>query len=240
VPATLTLRGVDKRRIGRDRAFELRIETLRLLPGTMLALTGPSGCGKSTAADLCGLALQPDEADLLRLEGDGGDFDIAAMWRSGRHEALARLRARYFGYVPQTGALLPFLTVGGNIALAQQLAGRRDPTRVDDLARHLGIAELKRELPERLSVGQRQRVAIARALAHAPDFVIADEPTASLDPDNARLVMGLLVSSTREAGGALLVVAHDLDLVAELALPRATLATEALSQGWRTVLGAPA
>ena len=121
-------------------------------------------------------------------------------------------------------------------------AARRpaDPTRVDDLARHLGIAELKRELPERLSVGQRQRVAIARALAHAPDFVIADEPTASLDPDNARLVMELLVSSTREAGGALLVVAHDLDLVAELALPRATLATEALPQGWRTVLGAPA
>ena len=81
-----------------------------------------------------------------------------------------------------------------------------------------------RVLPERLSFGQRQRVAVARALVHRPDFLLADEPTASLDPDNARRVMEALLELTAAEGSALLLVSHDLDLLDDFALPRARMA----------------
>ena len=220
----LVLEQVRKRRAADDRVFELTIERLALGSGERLAVVGQSGSGKSTLLDLAGLALAPDGARVFRLERDGEPADVAKLWRERDLEALAGLRARHFGYVVQSGALLPFLSVADNVHLPLSLAGRRDRERVRDLLDRLGIASLERVLPERLSFGQRQRVAVARALAHRPDFLLADEPTASLDPDNARRVMEALLELTAAEGSALLLVSHDLDLLDDFRLPRARMA----------------
>lgn len=218
----LLVEGLAKRRAGDDRSFTLRVPHLALAPGESLALVGPSGCGKSTVIDLLALALAPDEAGRFRLRSAGGWFDVAAAWRKGQEDRLGRARAEMLGYVLQTGGLLPFLTAGRNIALPAEIAGRHDAAWIRDLAKRLGILPLLDEMPARLSVGQRQRVAVARALAARPPLVLADEPTASLDPANAEVVMGLLLEATRHAGAALLLATHDWELVARHGLPRAT------------------
>ena len=221
----LVLEEVRKRRAADDRVFELTVEHLTLGPGERLAVVGQSGSGKSTLLDLAGLALAPDAARSFRLEpDDGAPSQVGDLWRARDLEALAKLRARHFGYVVQSGALLPFLSVADNVHLPLSLAGRRDRGRVHELLDRLGIAGLARVLPERLSFGQRQRVAVARALAHRPAFLLADEPTASLDPDNARRVMEALLELTADEGSALLLVSHDLDLLDDFALPRAHMA----------------
>lgn len=198
--------------------FVLEIPSLTLGAGAAVALVGPSGAGKSTALDLAALALAPDRAGRLAVAGT----DAAPLWRAGDREALARLRARAIGYVTQTGALLPFVSVGRNIALTQHLAGRRDPALIARLAERLGIAGELDKPPAALSVGQRQRVAIARALAHRPALVLADEPTAALHPEMADTVLALLVEHCAMQGAALLVATHDAERAARhgLALRR--------------------
>ena len=219
-PPLLTLATVAKRRGGQDRSFELRVPRLELRAGEAVALMGPSGCGKSTLIDLVALALAPDVAGDFTLALPGQPpLDVLAAWREGRSERLARARAAGFGYVLQTGGLLPFLDVAGNVGLPLAIQGRRDPERVRALAERLGIAPLLGARPEKLSVGQRQRVAIARALAARPPLLLADEPTASLDPGNAEAVMRLLLDATAAEGAALVLATHDAALARAFGLP---------------------
>ena len=215
----LELRDVRKERLGADRVFELHVRRFSLAAGEQLAVLGPSGCGKTTLLGLCGLASAPTSSGGFTLEAEAGPCAVDALWREGRHERLARLRALHFGFVLQTGGVLPFRSVRGNVELPQRLSGRPDPARVELLLERLGLRELAREAPARLSVGQRQRVGIARALAHRPGFVIADEPTAALDPGNAARVIRLLLELTAEDGAALLLVSHDRRLVEATAMP---------------------
>jgi putative ABC transport system ATP-binding protein len=207
--------------------FELLVEELDIAPGEVLAVTGPSGSGKSTLLDMLALALRPDAASKFTFGPPPAGHDVMALWQRRDHDGLARLRARYCGYVLQTGGLLPFLTVFDNIALAQRLAGRLDRAVVDDLAMRLGIADQLRKKPAQLSVGQRQRVAIARALAHRPAVVLADEPTASVHPALGAEIAALLVAETRRTGAALVVATHDEELFAAFAPRRLTPAGEA-------------
>lgn len=235
---SLRATALHKHRHGRDSTFTLEIEHLELGSGAALALVGPNGCGKSTAVDLLGLGLAPDSAERFELVSDqAAPIDLAQLWRAGRSDRLAALRARHFGYVPQVGALLPFLTVRANIALPQQLAGRPDPGAVQRLATELGLDGLLDEWPGHLSVGQRQRAAIARAIAHQPDFVIADEPTSALDPDSARRALQLLVSLARDRRIGLLLVSHDLEQLASLSVPIVPRTSLPGRHGWLTRLG---
>ena len=220
-PPLLLVERLARRRAGDDRAFTLQVPALALAPGGALALVGPSGCGKSTLIDLLALALAPDPGGRFRLRVGGGQrwLDVGRAWAEGHADLLGRARALTLGYVLQTGGLLPFLSAGRNIALPAEIAGRHDPAWIAELAQRLGIAALLAEMPARLSVGQRQRVAVARALAARPPLVLADEPTAALDPANAEVVMGLLVEATRLAGAALLLATHDRGLVQRHGLP---------------------
>lgn len=200
---------VHARGEGADR-FIVAIERLAVAPGEQIALVGPSGCGKSTALDLLALVLRPTAARrfALRLTG-GAPADILDLWTSEARDRLTRLRAVGIGYVLQTGGLIPFLNVGENTLLTRRLLGMPCPGPAEALLRDLDVGGLARRLPRQVSIGQRQRVAIARALAHEPPLVLADEPTASLDPASAERTMALLTATARRTGTALVVVTHD-------------------------------
>lgn len=185
--------------------FTLLIERFEVAQGSRVAVVGPSGCGKSTLLALLALALRPDTGDALMLAGT----DALALWRAGQSDALAALRARSVGFVPQTGALLPFLSLRDNILLPQRILNRLDIMRVAALAERLGIAAILDRMPAAVSVGQRQRAAIARALAHRPDVVLADEPTASVHPAQADDILDLLTRTAAEDGAALVISTHD-------------------------------
>jgi putative ABC transport system ATP-binding protein len=185
--------------------FTLHIERFEVAQGARVAVVGPSGCGKSTLFALLALALRPDAGDALMLAG----VDALALWRAGQGDALAALRGRSVGFVPQTGALLPFLSLHDNILLPQRIAARPDPARVSALAERLGIAAVLERRPAAVSVGQRQRAAIARALAHRPAVVLADEPTASVHPAQADEILDLLTRTATEDGAALVIATHD-------------------------------
>ena len=233
--ARLTLEGLSKHRAGRDRSFALTVERLTLEPGDRLLLAGPNGCGKSTLLELIGLALMPDAALRFELaDGKAAAVDLFGLWRRGRRDQLARLRARHMGYLPQTGALLPFLSVRQNIELVQQLSGRPDPDLLRDVCRRLDLEGLVAEAPAQLSVGQRQRVAIARAIVHQPSFVLADEPTAALDPANAQTVVQLLLNLVREIGCGLLLVSHEPEIAARLGLEQLRLEWASEANLWQS------
>jgi putative ABC transport system ATP-binding protein len=203
--ALLAAYGLARSFGGRDTSFTLTVDHMVLSPGAQVAVVGPSGCGKSTLLGLLSLALRPDRAAGLVVAG----VDAAALWQRGRIDRLTALRSRTIGFVPQTAALLPFLTLGDNIALPQRILGRSDPGIVDDLARFLGIQRLLRRYPAEVSVGERQRAALARAMSHRPPVLLADEPTASVHPAQADEILRLLQQMTHELGAALVITTHD-------------------------------
>jgi putative ABC transport system ATP-binding protein len=155
------------------------------------------------------LVLAPDQAQQFEFSPGAKAVDIAALWRAAGQNPLAELRRRHLGYVLQTGGLLGFLDVRGNIALSRQLLGLKDDGSVERLAEQLEIADQLQKKPAALSVGQRQRVSCARALAHGPGLVLADEPTAALDPLNAERVLQLLLARAREYGVCCVIATHD-------------------------------
>ncbi|MDR1777819.1 MAG: ATP-binding cassette domain-containing protein [Desulfovibrio sp.] len=201
--------------------YRLSIRSLRIEQGERVAFTGVSGSGKSTALDILGMVLRPDEADAFFLAPAGTEVDAAALWRKKALDAMADIRLRHMGYVLQSGGLLPYLTVAENLGLTARMQGRDKAftaERTAVVAEYLGIAHLLEAYPSTLSVGERQRVAIGRAIAPKPDIVLADEPTAALDPIHAENVMRLFADIVREIRATLIMVSHDLTLVREAGL----------------------
>lgn len=214
----LHVEGLQYRRAdaaGDERPFALEVDRLTLDEGEVVGVVGPSGCGKSTLVDLLALLRRPSRLDRFELAGE----DAARPLQAAALDTCAGLRAAHVGVVLQTGGLLPSLTVRENVLLPQRLLGRLDTGWVAALLKALDIAGLAARRPAQLSIGQRQRVAIARALAHRPALVLADEPTASLGVDHAPAALDLLTSLARDSGAALLVVSHDLALLASRAVP---------------------
>ncbi|MEO1091056.1 MAG: ATP-binding cassette domain-containing protein [Pseudomonadota bacterium] len=202
--------GVDVRLGGR---FAVELRHLRVGGGDRVAVVGRSGTGKSTILHLLAGLLAPATAERLVVRPNGiGAIDLAALWQEGRHGELRRYRARSVGFVLQSGGLAPFLTVRENVALPTALRADVADVRVDELLDKLGIGHLATSKPDRISVGERQRVAIARALVNRPAVVLADEPTSSLDPDTADVVMDLLTAAIRDDAATLLMVTHDAQL----------------------------
>lgn len=208
--AVFRIRQLHKRRVSGGTAFCLEVPELSIQAGERLALIGASGCGKSTLLDVLAMALSVDRAETFSFTPPGqAEIDLQALWRKGDLDALAALRRRHFGYVLQSGGLLGFLTAYDNMALPRRWCELPDDGTVAQLSERLGLSRLLKRYPAALSVGERQRVAIARALAHRPSIVLADEPTAALDPLNADRVMDLLLALAAEQGVTLIVASHD-------------------------------
>jgi len=211
-----------------DRAFRLEVDSLSLEAGRAVALTGASGSGKTLLLELLGLLRAPGAGTRFFLVQEGVETDLAGLWAGGvRGAALAQARGRYFGFVPQTGGLMPFLTVAENVALPQRVNGVSDAGRCSELIERLGLGDVARLRPGALSIGQRQRCAIARALSHRPPFVIADEPTAALDPETADNVLSLLLETAEGQGAGVILSSHDIDRMQRFGIGRMALVTEA-------------
>jgi putative ABC transport system ATP-binding protein len=204
------LRDVVKTREAEGMAFRLRVPSLQIARGEKIALTGESGCGKSTLLDMLAFILKPSEtgAFCFRPECDREPVDVSANWKAGKLNQLGDLRKRYLGYVIQTGGLLPYLTVRDNMNLCRNVLGLKRDGTVEHLAAELGIANHLNKLPDALSTGERQRVAIGRALAHKPAIVIADEPTASLDPYAAQKIMSHFIGLVDELNITVILASH--------------------------------
>lgn len=196
----------------REKGYRLHVKSLTVPKSAKLALIGPSGCGKSTTLDMLGLSLAPDSADIFIFAPLETRIDIESMWKAGKLDALASLRLVHLGYVLQSGELLPFLTAGENMTLTARLAGMPEAEarrNAQSLAEELGISHLWNAMPGTLSVGERQRAAIARALAAKPQVILADEPTAALDPIHAEKVMDVFLDCVENYQSALILVTHN-------------------------------
>lgn len=214
----IKLEGGFKRREQADSAFELEIPDFTIDGGQMVAVVGESGCGKSTLLDLIALVMEPSAIDCFELDlaPDGGRHDLAALWREHNETAMAALRRDHFGYVLQTGGLLPFLSVRRNIMLPREIKGMPDPDQpLEAVAERVGLGGYLDRYPDALSIGQRQRAAILRAIFHRPRLVLADEPTAAVDKARARVIMADLQRLAQADDVAVVVVTHDVELVAE-------------------------
>jgi putative ABC transport system ATP-binding protein len=204
------IRALSKRRTGVGTGFELCIPTLAIRSGEIVLIKGESGSGKSTLLDLLAMALKPDRATLFRFTlPNGPQADIANLWHQDDTDKLTQLRRDHIGYVLQTGGLLSFLTVRENITLVCRLAGHSAWDKVENLAERLDIKRQLDKRPGQLSVGERQRATIARALVHRPRVVLADEPTASVDPVNAERILRLFLDLVDHFGLTAVIASHN-------------------------------
>ena len=176
---------------------------LEVAAGELTMLVGPSGCGKTTLLSILSGTLSPS----------GGSVEVMGNVSTSMRDAdQVRLRRRRIGFIFQQYNLLPALTAAENAAMALVADGM--PLKVAAgkaraVLETLGMGPHADKLPRMLSGGQQQRVAIARAIVHEPDLVVCDEPTAALDAETGRQVMGLLKEAAGGPGRAVLVVTHD-------------------------------
>ncbi|MDR1966091.1 MAG: ATP-binding cassette domain-containing protein [Synergistaceae bacterium] len=210
---SLTVKSLRKeyRQPDGSTAIALRLDSLAALGGEAIAVTGPSGSGKTTLLRLLAALIRPS----------GGEISFNGQDLSLLGPSEARWRASAVGYVCQEMNLLPDFSVMENMMLAGEISGMGRAAareRAAALLRRLGIGGKAGSRPSELSLGERQRAAVARAVLHSPPLVLADEPTASLDAENSRVVMKVLLELCSESSSLLLVATHD-DEVIKL-LPR--------------------
>ncbi|TWU57594.1 ABC transporter ATP-binding protein [Rubripirellula reticaptiva] len=192
---------------GGGRLTVLDVPKLSLAEGEQVALVGTSGGGKTTLLHLIAGLLTPDSGS-IKLAGT----ELTRLSEQGRD----LFRASTIGYVFQTFNLLPAFTALENVKLGMTFGrGGHDTARAKDLLDKVGLADRANYRPNQLSVGQQQRVAIARSLAGRPRLLLADEPTANVDPVSAESVLELIRSSCRGENVAMLMVTHDMDIASK-------------------------
>jgi len=185
----------------------LHLSNFSVRRGERLFINGASGSGKSTLLSLLAGLMRPDAGTLEIL-----DTDITRL--SGRKRD--RFRARHIGFVFQRFNLIPYLDVRSNIRLAAHIAGnarKADNNSIQQLLDMLRISPvLATRRADQLSVGQQQRVAVARAMINAPEILIADEPTSSLDHAVRDDFIRLLLEMQAQRETTVIFVSHDLSL----------------------------
>jgi lipoprotein-releasing system ATP-binding protein len=212
------LSAVNLHKTYRKDAVETRVLCgldLEVEAGEFVCVVGASGCGKSTLLHLLGTLDRPDDGEVL-LDGERID-DLPACERD-------RLRCETFGFIFQFYHLLPELNALENVLVPQMigrglfdwLGQRRElRRRATDLLERVGLGQRLRHRPRELSGGEMQRTAIARALINHPRVLLADEPTGNLDADTGAEIIGLLRDLNQQEGLTIIMVTHNLDLVAE-------------------------
>jgi putative ABC transport system ATP-binding protein len=180
----------------RDVSFDVRL-------GEMLYIVGPSGSGKTTLLSMVSGILRPNEGT-VRVE----DTDLWGLDDDG----IAEFRLHKIGFVFQDYHLFPRLTTAENVAIPLILRGQPWDKAVAESMKYLvavGLESRANLPPVKLSGGEQQRVAIARAMVGRPDILILDEPTASLDGDTGRNIVGFIRTELLNDQRAIVIVTHD-------------------------------
>ena len=191
--------------------YVLKSETVHALRGFSFeipagdygAVMGPSGSGKSTLLNLLGCLDRPTAGTLIL-----GESNVAVL----SDNQLSDIRAQRVGFVFQSYNLIQQLNVVENIQVPlyyQGNLGRKEKQRCRDLADMVGLGDRLKHRPSQLSGGQQQRVAIARSMVNNPYYILADEPTGSLDSNSGRAVLDLLFDEADLSGATVVVVTHD-------------------------------
>ena len=176
--------------------------------GEIVAIVGKSGAGKTTLLQLIGTLDRPTSGKVL-IDGT----DVFAK----KDRELAAFRNRHVGFIFQFHQLLPEFTALENVCIPAMIAHEKEADyqpRAERLLRELGLGERMTHKPNELSGGEKQRVAAARALMMAPDIILADEPTGSLDEKNKKELSELLLQLRKQYGQTILLVTHDKELAA--------------------------
>jgi ABC-type lipoprotein export system ATPase subunit len=189
---------------------------LSIKTGSFMGLMGESGCGKSTLLKIMAGLETPDSGSVF--------VDEQVIYKDGKMQLseakFAAFRRENFGFIFQSHQLIPELTLLENIILPLQLKGwsrKKAKKRAEEMLSHVSLLnELQDSFPQEISVGQQQRVGIARALIHQPSLIFAEEPTASLDPENSEGVVDLLLGLQEEYDSTILMVTHTPELVSGL------------------------
>lgn len=202
----MQVQGLRQRFAGQAGDF-LVVPRLALAAGASLGIAGPSGSGKTTLFHcLAGLA-RPHEGAIV-----WGDVDLTRL----KPEALTRWRREHLGLIFQDFHLLAGMSALDNVLLPASFDAWRVPAawrrKACELLDALGLQAFDRRI-ESMSRGERQRVAFARALLRGPAIVMADEPTASLDPAHRALAGDLLLRLCRQQGATLVVISHEHELL---------------------------
>jgi len=181
---------------------------LKLEKGEAISILGPSGSGKSTLMNIIGALDKPDQGEVIFNGQSLGDMSEVE---------LTSFRNREIGFVFQMHHLLPQCTVFENILIpavpVEDLDFKRSRIKVgEDLLKTVGLWEHKDQKPGVLSGGECQRVALIRAMINQPKLILADEPTGSLDEENALSMVSLLLDLNRLFETSLIVVTHSQEI----------------------------
>ena len=169
-----------------------------------VAILGPSGSGKSTLLAITGLLLSADE----------GRISIAGQDLTGLNQGQwTQKRLELLGFIFQDHQLLSYMKIGDQLELVAKLKGEKDKKKrheeVNALLAALGIEACYHQYPNQMSGGQKQRAAIARAFIGNPQVILADEPTASLDPDRGQEIAQLIRKEVKSKNKSAIMVTHD-------------------------------
>ena len=174
-----------------DQTIEaVKPTTLKLGKGEIVAIVGPSGSGKSTLLTMAGALQTPSSGRIVINEQDITQLS---------QKQLSNIRMNEIGFILQTSNLVPFLAVKQQFELLRK--EKKDVMSdevLQNMLERLGLNKVVNKLPEQVSGGQKQRVAILKALYTNPSLILADEPTASLDTENAMEVMRILRDMSKE------------------------------------------
>lgn len=182
----------------------LDIPTFQVNEAEQMVLVGRSGCGKTTLLHIIAGISRPSSGS-VRVD----NVELTRLSEAARD----RFRAERIGYVFQTFNLLPGFTAFENVTLGMTFSrNRRDPKRVKQLLDRVGLSHRSAHKPAALSVGEQQRVAVARSLANRPRLLLADEPTANVDPANQQSIIDLIRETCREEKIALILVTHSMEV----------------------------
>lgn len=186
---------------GNQRIEAVKPTSLKFNKNELIAIIGPSGSGKSTFLTMAGALQTPTSGEIIINDKHVSQLSL---------KELAKTRMQEISFILQATNLVPFLNVKQQFKLLQnQKKDVLDEASYNQLVKQLDIAVLENKLPSEISGGQKQRVAIAKALYTKPSIILADEPTASLDTNNAMEVMKILKEQTMEQNKTCIVVTHD-------------------------------
>jgi lipoprotein-releasing system ATP-binding protein len=182
--------------------------SLGINSGDSIAIVGPSGSGKSTLLNIMGTLDIPSSGKVVF-----NHSDITTL----SEPLLADIRNQKIGFVFQMHHLLPQLNLMENVLLPtipqkDKTKKKAAITRAKELLNTVGLTDKWHQLPGQLSVGECQRAAVVRALINEPELILADEPTGSLDHDNALLLGELLLKIKKDYSLTMVLVTHSLEL----------------------------